>query len=93
MVEGEQFDKYRSAIEPLLKEKGFNYDDLRFYDLSAGFKSKKGEEEMLESISGKFITNEKKIYSFKLTFKLEGNVLEIKEKEAPKGVFSKLAKI
>lgn len=91
MIEEEQFDKYRSAIEPLLKKKGFNYDDLRFYDLSASFKQER-KEEAIENIKGKFITNEKRIYSFKLVFG-EENVLEIKEEEVPKGVFSKLKKI
>ena len=92
MVEEEQFDKYRKSVEPLLKEKGFNYDDVKFYDLSAAFKEESGQE-VIESISGKFVTKEKKIYSFKLMFKKQGNVLEVEEKESPKGVFSKLKKI
>ncbi len=92
MIEEEQFDKYRKIIEPLLRKKGFIYKDLRFYDLSASFKSS-GTEEIIEHITGKFITNEKKIYSFKLRFTMEGNFLEVKEGKSPKGVFSKLKKI
>ena len=90
-VEEEQLDKYRNAIEPLLKEKGFNYGEVKFYDLSATFKEE--GKEAIESMTGKFVTKEKKIYSFTLLFKKEGNILELNEEESPKGVFSKLSKI
>jgi hypothetical protein len=92
MIEEEQFAKYRKSVEPLLKEKGFNYDEVKFYNLSAAFREE-GHQEVIENISGKFVTKEKKIYSFKLLFQKEGNVLETKEEEGPKGVFSKLSNI
>lgn len=92
MIEEEQFDKYKTYIEPLLKEKGFDYAKLRFYDLSASFEEKEGQE-VIESIRGKFITDEKKIYSFKFLFQKEGNTIELQEEETPKGIFSKLKNV